>query len=407
MTTLPAERREELTRMQWRALGVGVVVLVICVIGAFFDPTQFFRTYLVAYLYCLGIAHGCLVVLMIYHLTGGAWGYLIRRVLEAGAETMPLLVLLFLPIGFGVSELYDWARPELVASSRGLQHKQIYLNVPFFWIRAAIYFAFWVGLACCLGTWSRRQDRTGDPRLARRLEQLSGPGLVIFGITITFASVDWVMSLQTAFRSTIFGPLFASAEILAGLAWAVIILAWLAQRTPLGNLLSIEALNDLGNLLLTFLVIWAYLTFFQFMLIWMADLPYDVIWYLPRNRGGWQAVTWVLVMLHFVVPFFLLLSRDVKRSPRSLAWLAGLLLVMHQIYINYQVLPAFPVSGMGEHWMAFLAPFGVGGLWLAYFLRNLKSAAVLAVHDVNREAALHYEHLDLEQAAREGEVQHG
>jgi hypothetical protein len=407
MTTLPDDRKQELTRLQGRALAVGVLALAACAIGAIFDAEQFLRAYLVAYLFCLGIAHGCFAVLMVYHLTGGAWGYLIRRILEAGMLTLPLLALLFLPIGFGAPVLYDWAQPKLVEVSAGLQHKESYLNVAFFWVRAAVYFALWIGTAYLLGLWSRQQDRTGDPRLAEWLEQLSGPGLVVFGITITFASVDWVMSLQPAFRSTIFGPLFASEEILAGFAAVLVVFAWLALRTPVGNLVSVEALNDLGSLLFTFLIIWAYMGFFQFMLIWMANLRYDVIWYLPRSQGGWQVVAGAVLVLHLIVPFFLLLLRDVKRSPRALGWVAGLILFMHLVYLYFQVMPAFPDTTLADHWMDFLMPFGVGGLWLAYFLWNLKGSPVLALHDANRAAALHYEQHDRQQAALEREAPHG
>jgi hypothetical protein len=410
-TSLPKERREALDRLQWWALAIGVVTLLVCGIGALGSPQQFFRAYLVAYLFFLGIAHGCLVVVMIYHLTGGAWGFLIRRVLEAGMRTLPLFAALFVPIGLGVDELYDWARPDLVEASPELQHKEIYLNVPFFWIRAGIYFALWIGIASLLSRWSREQDRTGDPRLAQRLTRLSGPGLVVYGVTITFASVDWVMSLQPAFRSTIFGPLFASGEILTGFACALIALAWLTADSPLSSVISVDALNDLGNLLFTFLVIWAYMTFFEFMLIWIANLPYDVIWYLPRLRGGWLGVAWSLVILHFAVPFFLLLSRDVKRNPRALAALAGLIVVMHLVYMYYQVMPAFPDTSLSEHWMDLLTPFAVGGLWLAYCLADLKQGPLLPQHDPNESAALRLAHVgqaepDLPITPR-GEVQHG
>jgi hypothetical protein len=407
-STLPADRRERLERLQWRALVVGAVALAVCVVGAFFSPTQFFRAYLVAYLFFLGLAHGCFAILMIYHLTGGAWGFLIRRVLEAGMRTLPLMAVLFIPIACGVEFLYDWADPSLVAASRALQHKQVYLNVPFFIGRAVLYFVLWVGIAFLLSRWSREQDRTGDPALARRLTSLSGPGLAVYGVTITFASVDWVMSLQPAFRSTIFGPLFASGELLTGFACALVVMAWLVARPPLARLVSVEALNDLGNLLFTFLIIWAYMEFFQFMLIWIANLPYDVIWYLPRSTEGWQWVVWAIGIFHFAVPFFLLLSRDVKREPRALAALAGLILFMHLIYLYYQVLPAFPDTTLAEHWMDVLAPFAVGGLWLANFAWDLKSGPVLPQHDPSEQAAIHYRALDQEEAARAAEeVHHG
>jgi hypothetical protein len=246
-----------------------------------------------------------------------------------------------------------------------------------------------------------------DARLAQRLTRLSAPGLVIYGISITFASVDWVMSLQPAFRSTIFGPLFASGQILSGHAFALILMAWLVARPPVANLISLEALSDLGNLLFTFLVIWAYLVWFQFMLIWIANLPYDAIWYVARMSGGWQAVAWGLFILHFTVPFFLLLVRDIKRNPPALAAVAGLILFMQLVFMYYQVMPAFGETSVVEHWMDFLTPFGVGGIWFAYFLWELKRSPLLPRHDLNQQSAVHLHQLDLQEAAREEQLHHG
>jgi hypothetical protein len=317
-----------------------------------------------------------------------------------------LLAVLFTPVACGFGYLYLWARPEEVAASEGLRHKQIYLNPPFAWARAGLFFVLWMLLAYFLNAWSRRQDETGDPRWGVRLSRLSGPGLIVYGLTITFASVDWVMSLQPSFRSTIFGPLFASGQIVSAQAFALLVLAWLVQRPPLANLFSLEAFNDLGNLLLTFLIIWAYLAYFQFMLIWIANLPYDISWYLPRSQGGWQWVAWALFLFHFTIPFFLLLMRDVKQNPRNLAEVAGLVLFMQLVYGYYQIMPAFPGTHLAEHWMDFLTPFAVGGLWLGYFLWQLKRYPGLPQHDVNRESALHLHGLDLEEAAREQVAHH-
>jgi hypothetical protein len=406
MTTLTPSQTAELDRVQRWALGVGALALVICTLGAMSSPAPFFRAYLAAYVFYLGLALGCMAILMLYHLTGGAWGFLIRRVLEAAMRTLPLLVVFFIPIAYGFGYLYHWARPEEVAASETLQHQQIYLKPPFAWIRAGLYFALWMLLAYVLNTWSRRQDQTGDPRWARRLTTLSGPGLVVYGLTITFASVDWVMSLQPSFRSTIFGPLFATGEVVSAHALALVVLAWLLARPPLANVVSLEALNDLGNLLFTFLIIWAYLSYFQLMLVWIANLPYDVSWYLPRSRNGWEWVAWALFVFHFAVPFFLLLMRDVKQHPPSLAWVAGIVLFMQLVYDYFQVLPAFPDTTMAEHWMDFLMPFAIGGPWLAFFLWQLKRYPVLLPHDANRASAIHYRQLDVEEETRAEEVHH-
>jgi hypothetical protein len=407
MSTLPPPQRAQVDRLQWVSLGVGVVTLLACILGALFSPTPFLRAYLAAYLFYLGIALGCLSILMVYYLTGGAWGFLIRRFLEAGMRTLSILAILFTPIACGVGYLYLWAQPDVVAGDKGLQHKQIYLNTPFFWGRAAFYFLSWLLIAYFLSSWSRRQDETDDPQLPRKFAWLSGPGLVIYGVTITFASVDWIMSLQPAFHSSIFGPLVASGQLLSGHAFAVLLLAWLAASPPLANLVSREVLNDLGNLLFTFLIIWAYMVWFQFMLIWIGNLPSDVIWYVTRSQGGWQWVAWTLFVFHFAVPFFLLLMRNVKRDPAFLAMTAGLILFMHLVFMYYQVLPSFPNTHLSEHWIDFLTPVGVGGIWLAYFLWQLKGRPVLPEHDLSREDAVHLRQRDVEQTAREEAIHHG
>jgi hypothetical protein len=394
-----------MNRVLWPALGAGVVALLVCGLGALGHPAAFLRAYLAAYQFYLGIGLGCFAIVMTYHLTGGAWGFLIRRILEAGMRTLPLLAVLFLPIALGVKDLYPWAGPAEV--SEKLKYNHIYLQVPFFWIRAVVFFAAWLIIASVLNFWSRRQDETVGAPWPRKFRLLSAPGLAVYGATITFASVDWVMSLQPEFHSTMFGPLFAAGQLLIGHAMAVLVLAWLAQGAPVEGLISPDVLNDLGNLLFTFLVIWAYMAFFQFMLIWMANLPDEVIWYLPRSQGGWQWVAWALFLFHFAVPFFLLLMRDVKRNPRSLARVAALILFMHLVFQYFQVLPAFPDESWTEHWMDFVTPIGIGGVWLAYFLWQLQRYPVLPRHDESREEAAHLRQRDLEMAAREEGVRHG
>jgi hypothetical protein len=407
MSTLPPSQRTELDRLQWQALGLGIVALVACFIGGFFSPAQFFRSYLAAYHLYLGIALGCLAILMLYHLTGGAWGFMIRRILEASMRTLPLLAVLFAPIAYGVGYLYPWARPEVVAGNEHLKYNHMYLNAPFFWFRAALFFIVWIALAYILSTWSRRHDQSGNPQLPRKFRLLSAPGLVFYGVTITFAAIDWVMSLQPTFHSTIFAPLFAIGQLLSGHAFAVLVLAWLVARPPLADLISPNTLNDLGNLLFTFLIMWAYMAFFQFMLVWIGNLPEENIWYLPRGQAGWQWVAWAIFIFHFAVPFFLLLMRDTKRNPRALGMVAGLIVFMHLVFLYFEILPAFPDTTVSEHWMDFLTPLGLGGIWFACFLWRLKQSPVLPEHDLNRQEAVHLRQRDLEQRTREEATHHG
>jgi hypothetical protein len=406
-SALPALATSEARRLMRWAFLIGLVALLPCVIGAIVSPQQFFRAYLAAYMFYLGIALGSLVILMIYHLTGGAWGYLVQRIFEAATRTLPLLAVLFIPIALGVGSLYLWARPDEFAGNTDLEHKQIYLNPPFFWVRAALFLVLWNVLAWLLNLWSRRHDEAADPQVQHRASTLAGPGLIIIGISMTFASVDWIMSLEPTFRSTIFGPLVMSGQMVSALAAAIIALAWLAPRSQFGEVVSLEAVGDLGNLLLTFLVIWAYLAWFQFMIIWMANLPWEVSWYLNRWRDGWQLVVIALVIVHFAVPFFMLLMRDVKQHLPSLARVAGLILFMELVQNYYLIMPAFQGTSITQHWMDLLLPIALGGMWLGWFLRELTRWPLLPRRAEDRAEAMHLRARDAEAAARPQEVTHG
>ena len=411
MSTLPADQRNELQRLRWRSLAVGVVALLVCVIGAPFSPVQFFRAYLAAYQLYLGIALGSLAIFMLYQLTGGAWGFLIRRILEAATRTLPLLAILFLPVAIGVRFVYPWA--QMVAGSEELRYNHRYLNVPFWWIRAAVFFVLWLAVSAIFSLWSRQQDRTGEPHLPRKFRLLSAPGLIIYGVTITFASIDWVMSLQPEYHSSIFAPEFATGQLLTAHAFAVVVLAWLVRQPPLANIISRETLNDVGNMLLAFLVVWAYMAFFEFMLSWIANLPAENAWFIPRSRDGWQWVAWGIFVFHFAVPFFCLLMRNIKRDPRLLGRVAALVFFMHLVFLYFQVMPAVPdVPGapgthISTHWMDFLMPLGIGGIWLAYFLWQLARFPVLPLHDANRDEAARLRESALEEGAREEALHHG
>ncbi len=275
MTSAASDHLNDVRWGRWSLL-VGCIALGLCVIGALLgDPDQFFRAYLAAYMFVLGLGLGGLAILMIYHLTGGAWGYLIRRVLEAQMRTLPLMALLFVPIGFGIEALYLWARPDLVRADERLQSQQFYLNKDFFLGRAAIYFAIWLFFALLLTLRSRRQDQTDDERIPNGLERLGEIGLVLFGTTMHFAAFDWLETLQPTFHSTIFPMLVVSGQLLSAQALAVIVFIAFVLPRDAASIASRRALNDLGNILFAFLVIWAYMNFFQFMLIWIANLSSD------------------------------------------------------------------------------------------------------------------------------------
>ncbi len=377
----------ELSRVQRRGLLVGIPVFTLCLAGAYFSPAQFFRSYLFGYLFWTSTALGCLAIVLLQHLTGGAWGLMIRRLVESGSRTLPLMALLFLPVALGVRELYGWAGPATT-----VPHQQAYLNAPFFLARAVFYFAAWSGLAFLLSKWSREQDATGGRRRASRNLQLwSGPGLVLYGLTATFASIDWVMSLEPRWSSSIFGISMIGGQALSGMALAIAAVVLLAKYEPLAAALQPRHLHDLGKLLLALVMLWAYFAFSQLLIIWSGNLPEEIPWYLHRLHGGWGWIGLLLVLFHFALPFLLLLSRDLKRSAPAMALLALAILFLRLVDLFWLTAPEFWPGGFHLSWMDVAAPVGIGGLWVACFAWQLKGRPLLPVGDPDLAEALEHE----------------
>jgi hypothetical protein len=373
--------RPRMDRVQRLGLIIGVAGLGLCVAGAFNNPGQFFHSYLFAFLFWAGIALGSTGIVMLYHLTGGGWGLIIRRLLESASRTIPLVALLIVPVIIGIPRLYEWSHPDAVAASKVLQHKQLYLNVPFFMVRTALYFSVWLLLSFLLNHWSAEQDRTGDPSWARKLRMLSGPGVLLYGLTVTFASIDWVMSLEPEWFSTVYGMLFIVGQVLTAMSFMLVVLMTLADREPLSRVVSKARLNDLGNLMLAFVMLWAYLSFSQFLIIWSGNLPEEVSWYVPRLKGAWGAVAISLLLFHFALPFLLLLSRQLKRKVRTLGLVAAAMLVLRFLDLFWVTQPVFRREHFSLHWMDVLLPIGLGGIWVAFFFWQLKRRPLLAAND--------------------------
>jgi hypothetical protein len=370
-----------LDRVQRVALIVGVAALAFCFWGAPRSPAQFFHSYLLAFVFWVGVALGCTAILMLHHLVGGRWGTLLRRLLESGTRNIYLMAALAVPLLFGIRIIYIWADPAQVRLDPILQYKQPYLNVPFFIFRTVVYFAAWVALAIFLNKWSREQDQTADPGPARLLRKLSGPGMVIYGLTVTFASVDWVMSLEPRWFSTIYGMIFMVTQALAAMSLVTLAVILLSARKPFSTLLSSRILNDYGNLLLTFTMLWAYLSFSQYLIIWSGNLQEEIPWYVTRSSGGWSGIAVALIVFHFAVPFLLLLSRFVKRRTLWLGVVAAVQFVMSVMDIFWLTVPAFERSGPQFHWMDWAAMLGIGGIWIWRFTASLGSCPLLPVHE--------------------------
>ena len=373
--------RPLLDRVQRPALGLGGIAWLCSFIGFFLDRTQFMRSFLVAFWFWLAVTLGCLAILMIQFFIKGKWGFLIRRILEAGTRTLPLMIVLFLPILLTLSRLYVWARPEQVASLDLPPFKREYLSTPFWVIRAVVYFGIWLLWIYLLNKWSAQEDEGGGPHLLARMRALSGPGLVLFGLTLTYAAIDWIMSLEPGFFSTIYGLIFMVVPALVGVSLAVIVLRLLSGFEPFVGLVEPKRFNDYANLMLVFTMLWAYLQFDQFLIIWAGNLQDEIPWYVVRAKGTWGGVALALFLFHFALPFLLLLQRAFTRRMKMLTALAVFMLVMEWIDLYWIIQPAFSPHAPSPSWMDLTIFAGIGGLWVSYFVSQLKKRPLLPLHD--------------------------
>jgi hypothetical protein len=388
-----------ITTIRNRSLVIGGVATLAALFIAFTNPTVFFRGYLVSYMDWLGICLGSMAIVMVRHMTGGGWGTVIRRVLGAAMRTLPLLILLFIPMLFAVRRLYPWAMPlESISNPAIREHLEKhgfilhdYLNYRGFVIRAVVYFTIWFLLQYFLSKFSFEHDHPPFADRSARFKIVSAPGIILYALTISFAVIDWVMSLDPSWISTIYGLLFVAGELVAALAFAIVIERILFNYEPMKTLLKPKYVHDHGNFMLAFIMVWAYFSFSQWLIIWAGNLPEEITWYFRRLHGGWQLVGLFLVIFHFFVPFFMLLSRSFKRDVTRLVWLAAWMLVVRYIDLFWHVEPSF-----SETFTVTLAdiviPFAMGGIWIAYFCHNLASQPLVPAYDATAQDVLEPEH---------------
>jgi hypothetical protein len=391
MTTAPLSKFDLMAppvvkTIQQRSLIIGLVFTVIAAAGAWIQPDQFFRAYLMAFMAWLGVTLGSMAILMLRHLTKGAWGMVIRRILGAAMRCVPLMAALFIPLLFGIRRLYIWARPLQDISDKHLREHleeitKTFLSVNGYVIRAVIYFAIWWGLSYFLTKWSAEQDHPPMRDNSARFKALSGPGLILYGFTITFAVIDWVMSIDPSWISTIFGLSFLIGQVLAALAFAIVVERILFRYKPMSELLKPEQVHDHGKFMLAFIMVWAYFSFSQWLIIWAGNLPEEITWYMRRLNGGWGYVGLFLVLFHFAVPFVFLISRPFKRDITRLVWLAVWMLLMRYVDLFWIIEPNFSVT-FHLTWLDVVVPIAMGGLWLAFFFRNLGSRPLVPAYDV-------------------------
>jgi hypothetical protein len=394
MTAQEYRTPDSVGRLQRNAMVAGGIALLLCIFGAIKSPQVFFPSYLMAYLLVLGLALGSLGLLMLQHLTGGHWGIVIRRPLESATRTLPLLAVLFLPIVFGMKYLYGaWLDPEKVRAEPLSAMQQGYLTAHGFYIRAVIYFVVWIGLMLIFNRWSREQDvNQADRALRRRFKMLAGPGIILYVFVMTFAAIDWVMSISPHWASTIYGFLFVAGQLISAMSLMIAVVVLLSRTPPMAGLIQKRHIHDLGKLLLAFVMLFAYFDFSQLLIIWSGNQPEEITFYRSRLYGEWGVVAVIVLVFHFFVPFFLLLSRDLKRNYRLLPKVAIWMIVMRLVDLFWMTRPEFTARAIPS-WIDFVVPIALIGLWLAFFAFNLQKLPLLPLGDPKlAEAIAHHEH---------------
>ncbi|MGH7952126.1 MAG: hypothetical protein ACREFE_09435, partial [Limisphaerales bacterium] len=374
-------------RLQKISFAVGILFLILCGVGVAFEPREFFVSWLFAFIFWIGLTIGCFNGAMIHYLTNGRWGFATRRFLEAGFMTLPVMAIFFIPILFGLHELYPWARPHEIATDKIVQHRASFENFPGFLIRAIFYFAIWIVIAFLLRKWSLQQDETADVAPTIKMRTLSGPGIVIVPLLGTFAFVDWAMSIEPKWYSSVFPIIILAGQILVMFAFVIMLLAWMKKFSPFRESVEEKQFTDLGSFLLAFVLFWTYVAFAQILIIYSANEPHEIIWYLRRIGGDWIWFVAFIAAFHFFIPFFLLLFRVIKTHPHRLVKIAVLIFFVHAIEIFWVIAPTF-YPRVEIHWTDFAAWLGMGGIWLGIFATNLKRHPLLARNDPRLENLL-------------------
>ena len=368
-------------RVQKSALFVGIIFLAASVAGLFVNAAHFWQSYLFAFIFWSGLTLGCLGIFFLHNVVGGNWGVAIRRLVEAGMKNLWLMAAFAIPLFFALGSVYIWTDANYRAEHFAVGHKAAYLNKTWFIIRTVIYFAIWLFSGLRILAMANEHDRTGDPALFRRIKARSAPALLVFVLTTTLAFIDWIMSLEPDWYSTIYAWMFTVGQVLLTFSFLVAVLVLLSKREPFASFLTRQHYHDLGNLMLAFTMLWAYMSFAQFLIIWAENLPDEIPWYVRRFSGGWGYIAWTIAIFHFFVPFFLLLLRFVKKHPSRLRTLAVWIIIMKILDVFWVVTPAFRQRGLEVYWTDLVTLIGVGGVWLAVFIWNLKSRPLLASHD--------------------------
>lgn len=393
----------DLNRLRTIALGAGGIGLIVWAVGLYLDPEQALLSWLLGFIFWGGIAIGSIGVLVLQYLTGGAWGVVIRRIAEAASRTLPLVMVLFVPLVIGVLTHTVYEFTHLPANDYTVKHRGWFMAPESWVLRSAIYFALFGVMAYLLNKWSGEQDKTTNyedaEKFLGRATAFSGPTMVFYALTVTFAVVDWVMILDPHWFSTMWGLLFVAGWGLSCFCFTVTILAYLSGRAPMNRVVGRRHFHDLGKLMLALVMVWAYFNFSQFLIIWSGNIPEETGWYITRMSGGWAVIGAGLVLLHFAFPFLLLLRQDLKRKAKVLATIAVFILLLRLIDMFYLIAPNPRINMHGLEkgafiisWMDFVAPIAIGGIWLWFFFGQLMKRPLVPVMDPFLEKAIEHGH---------------
>jgi hypothetical protein len=384
---------QALSQLVWLGVVLGAVGLVGSLALSSCQGAQLYFSWLVAYLYFLSIALGALFFVLCLFVCRAGWAVVFRRVVENVMATLPVFALLFVPIWIGRHELYSWTDAAEVAKNPVLRGKSGYLNESFFLLRAILYLASWSGLALYFSGQSQKQDQTGGERITRRLGAVAAPGIIVFSLTLTFAAVDWLMSLDPEWYSTMFGVYYFSGSILAAFAFVVVAIAFIHSRGQLRGVVTVEHVHDLGKLLFAFTVFWTYIAFCQYFLIWYGNIPEETSYFMRRSEGSWPAIGKMLMVGHFVIPFFFLMPRAIKRSAPLLVAAALWLLAMHFMDIYWCVMPVHLEHGARFGALDATTALTVGGFFLAAFGWVSSRRALVPMRDPRLAESLSFENV--------------
>ncbi len=357
------------------------------------DPRQFLYSWLVAFMFFLSLALGALFFVLLHYIANASWSTVVRRLAENIMGTLPLFIVLFVPIALGLRGLYLWTDAETVAQDELLRGKEGYLNSGFFLLRAGVCFAAWSLLAWWFLGQSRRQDESGEARLTERMVCVSAPALFVFAITVTVAAVDWIMSIDPHWYSTMFGVYYFVGCLVGFFAFMAILVAALRRAGLLGTYVTVEHLHDIGKLLYTFTVFWAYIGFSQYFLIWYANIPEETLWYMHRAEGSWKTVSIALGVGHFAVPFFYLMSRKIKRRTGLLVLGAAWMLFMHFVDLYWLIMPNLLHHGPHLSLLDLTTLLAVGGSFLAVLGLRMRRHALLPLRDPRLAESLSFENI--------------